>query len=82
MMLRRKQCATLLLDARRRLDGRKLDEIRPIWSEVDYLPTAHGSAIFTRGRNPVTYNRNPGSTHEQLIDGAMIEEKGRFLTPL
>src|SRR5690606_114499 len=32
-----------------RLDGRKTDEIRPIWCEVDYLPSVHGSAIFTRG---------------------------------
>ena len=32
-----------------RLDGRKTDEIRPIWTEVDYLPSTHGSAIFTRG---------------------------------
>jgi len=32
-----------------RLDGRKTDEIRPIWSEVDYLPSTHGSSIFTRG---------------------------------
>ncbi|MCF4102363.1 polyribonucleotide nucleotidyltransferase [Gillisia sp. M10.2A] len=32
-----------------RLDGRKTDEIRPIWSEIDYLPSTHGSAIFTRG---------------------------------
>jgi polyribonucleotide nucleotidyltransferase len=31
------------------LDGRKTDQIRPIWSEIDYLPGAHGSAIFTRG---------------------------------
>ena len=39
-----------VLDTRKRLDGRDLDEIRPIWSEVNYLPGAHGSAIFTRGR--------------------------------
>ena len=39
----------VVLNERKRLDGRKLDEIRPIWSEVDYLPSAHGSAIFTRG---------------------------------
>jgi len=37
------------LDARVRVDGRKLDQIRPIWTSVDYLPAAHGSAIFTRG---------------------------------
>ena len=39
----------MLLDEGKRLDGRKTDEIRPIWCEVNYLPCAHGSAIFTRG---------------------------------
>tara|TARA_R110001592_G_scaffold181716_1_gene424555 strand:- start:1860 stop:4001 length:2142 start_codon:yes stop_codon:yes gene_type:complete len=39
----------VMLKERIRLDGRKMDEIRPIWSEVDYLPGAHGSAVFTRG---------------------------------
>src|SRR5690606_1170898 len=39
----------LTLDEKKRLDGRKTDEIRPIWSVVDYLPSAHGSAVFTRG---------------------------------
>ena len=39
----------MILDEGKRLDGRKTDEIRPIWCEVNYLPCAHGSAIFTRG---------------------------------
>ncbi|HSR61360.1 MAG TPA: hypothetical protein VLL47_11430, partial [Robiginitalea sp.] len=39
----------LTLDKGIRLDGRKTDEIRPIWCEVDYLPSTHGSALFTRG---------------------------------
>ena len=39
----------LILDEGRRLDGRTTAEVRPIWCEVDYLPCAHGSAIFTRG---------------------------------
>tara|TARA_B100000530_G_scaffold270499_1_gene183158 strand:+ start:2671 stop:4785 length:2115 start_codon:yes stop_codon:yes gene_type:complete len=38
-----------ILDTQSRLDGRKTDEIRPIWCEVDYLPKTHGSAVFTRG---------------------------------
>ncbi|MAQ47815.1 MAG: polyribonucleotide nucleotidyltransferase [Flavobacteriales bacterium] len=38
-----------ILDTKNRLDGRKTDEIRPIWCEVDYLPKTHGSAVFTRG---------------------------------
>ena len=39
----------MILDEKVRLDGRKPDVVRPIWCEVDYLPCAHGSAIFTRG---------------------------------
>ena len=39
----------MILNDSQRLDGRALDEIRPIWTEVDYLPMSHGSAIFTRG---------------------------------
>ena len=39
----------LTLNEGTRLDGRKTDEIRPIWCEIDYLPSTHGSAIFTRG---------------------------------
>ncbi len=38
-----------VLDEGIRLDGRKTNEIRPIWCEVDYLPGPHGSAVFTRG---------------------------------
>jgi polyribonucleotide nucleotidyltransferase len=70
----------MVLDDRRRLDGRKLDEIRPIWSEVDYLPTAHGSAIFTRGETQSLTTVTLGTKlDEQLIDGAMIEEKVDFI---
>lgn len=39
----------MILNDSQRLDGRALDEVRPIWSEIDYLPGAHGSAVFTRG---------------------------------
>ena len=39
----------MILDEGKRLDGRRTDEIRPIWCETNYLPCAHGSAIFTRG---------------------------------
>ena len=39
----------MILDEKIRLDGRATDQVRPIWCEVDYLPCAHGSAIFTRG---------------------------------
>ena len=44
----KKAIRTLVLDERIRLDGRKTDEIRPIWGEVDVLPATHGSSVFTR----------------------------------
>lgn len=68
------------LDNRRRVDGRKPDEIRPIWSEVDYLPAAHGSAIFTRGETQSLTTVTLGTKlDQQEIDGAVIEGKSSFL---
>jgi polyribonucleotide nucleotidyltransferase len=70
----------LILDERIRLDGRKLNEIRPIWSEVDYLPAAHGSAIFTRGETQSLSTVTLGTKlDEQTIDGAVIEGKNTFI---
>jgi len=70
----------VILDKRQRLDGRKLDEIRPIWCEVDYLPAVHGSAIFTRGETQSLTTVTLGSKlDEQVIDGAVIEEKINFI---
>ena len=68
------------LDNRKRVDGRQLDEIRPIWSEVDYLPAAHGSAIFTRGETQSLTTVTLGTKlDQQSIDGAIIEGKLNFL---
>ena len=47
--VQKKAMRNMILDEGKRLDGRRTDEIRPIWCEIDYLPCAHGSAIFTRG---------------------------------
>jgi len=70
----------MILDDKIRLDGRKLDEIRPIWTEVDYLPAAHGSAIFTRGETQSLTTVTLGSKlDEQTIDGAVIEGKSNFI---
>ena len=70
----------VVLIERSRLDGRKLDEIRPIWCEIDYLPSAHGSAIFTRGETQSLTTVTLGSKlDEQLIDGVVIEEKTNFM---
>ena len=68
------------MNDKQRLDGRKLDEIRPIWSEVDYLPSAHGSAIFTRGETQSLTTVTLGTKlNEQDIDGVVIQEKQNFL---
>ncbi len=63
-----------------RLDGRKSTDIRPIWSEVDYLPSTHGSAIFTRGETQSLTTITLGSKlDEQTIDLAMTEGSNKFL---
>lgn len=70
----------MILNERIRLDGRKTDEIRPIWIETDYLPSAHGSAIFTRGETQSLATCTLGTKlDEQTIDGAIIEGTNRFL---
>lgn len=70
----------MVLDTKTRLDGRKLDEIRPIWCEIDYLPSAHGSAIFTRGETQSLSTVTLGSKlDEQTIDGAVFEGSSNFL---
>ncbi|MFO7873327.1 MAG: polyribonucleotide nucleotidyltransferase [Bacteroidales bacterium] len=69
-----------VLDTQKRLDGRGTREIRPIWTEVDYLPSAHGSAIFTRGETQSLTTVTLGTKlDEQTIDGAVIEGKSKFL---
>ncbi|MBU1011212.1 MAG: polyribonucleotide nucleotidyltransferase [Bacteroidetes bacterium] len=69
-----------ILNERIRLDGRKLNEIRPIWSEVDYLPSAHGSAIFTRGETQALVTVTLGTKLDvQTIDGAVFEGTSTFM---
>ncbi|MBL1279314.1 MAG: polyribonucleotide nucleotidyltransferase [Fluviicola sp.] len=63
-----------------RLDGRKFDEVRPIWAEVDYLPTAHGSAIFTRGETQSLMSLTlGGKMDEQMIDDVTYNGKESFM---
>ncbi len=70
----------MVLNERTRLDGRQLDQIRPIWCETDYLPSVHGSAIFTRGETQSLSTCTLGTKlDEQKIDGAVIEGTRRFL---
>lgn len=70
----------MVLNDRKRLDGRKLDEIRPIWGQVDYLPSAHGSAIFTRGETQSLTSVTLGSKlDEQMLDSPMHSGYNRFM---
>ena len=70
----------MVLDERVRLDGRQLDQIRPIWTEVSYLPSAHGSAVFTRGETQSITTATLGTKlDEQLIDGAIFEGSNKFM---
>ncbi len=70
----------VVLDERIRLDGRKLEDIRAIWGEVDYLPGSHGSAIFTRGETQSLTTVTLGTKlDEQLIDGAVFSGTEKFL---
>jgi polyribonucleotide nucleotidyltransferase len=78
--IQKKAARDLVLNNNVRLDGRKTKEIRQIWSEVDYLPSPHGSALFTRGETQSLTTVTLGTKlDEQMIDGAMIEGYSKFI---
>lgn len=63
-----------------RPDGRKVDEIRPIWCEVGVLPRVHGSGVFTRGETQVMTTLTLGSMRDtQILDGIDEEEEKRYM---
>jgi polyribonucleotide nucleotidyltransferase len=69
-----------ILEDGTRPDGRRTDEIRPIWIETGYLPRTHGSAIFTRGQTQVITTVTLGSTaEEQRLDSIGPEERKRYI---
>ncbi|MDR3219367.1 MAG: polyribonucleotide nucleotidyltransferase [Dysgonamonadaceae bacterium] len=69
-----------ILDEGVRLDGRKTTDIRPIWSEIDYVPGPHGSAVFTRGETQALATVTLGTKlDEKIIDDVLNNEKERFL---
>ena len=70
----------MILDEGIRLDGRSTTDIRPIWGEIDYLPGAHGSAIFTRGETQSLSSITLGSKlDEKIIDGVTVQGTEKFL---
>ena len=69
-----------ILDEGKRLDGRKTDEIRPIWCEVNSLPMPHGSAIFTRGETQSLSTCTLGTKlDEKMVDDVLDKSFMRFL---
>lgn len=78
--IQKKAARNLVLNENVRLDGRKTTQIRDISCEVDYLPSPHGSAIFTRGETQSLTTVTLGTKlDEQLIDGAMISGSNKFI---
>lgn len=76
----KKAMRAMILDEGVRLDGRKTNEIRPIWSEVGYLPTPHGSAIFTRGETQSLTTVTLGTKlDEKMIDDVLREGTEKFV---
>jgi polyribonucleotide nucleotidyltransferase len=76
----KKAMRRMILDDKMRLDGRKTDEIRPIWCEIDYLPAAHGSAIFTRGETQSLTSITLGTKlDEKQIDEVLIRGSEKFV---
>jgi polyribonucleotide nucleotidyltransferase len=70
----------MVLDTGVRLDGRKCDEIRPIWCEVAYLPAAHGSSIFNRGETQSLTSLTLGTKLDQMmIDNALENYYEKFI---
>ncbi|MBL7789837.1 MAG: polyribonucleotide nucleotidyltransferase [Chitinophagales bacterium] len=70
----------VILDNKVRLDGRGMKDIRPIWSEINYLPSPHGSAVFTRGETQSLTTVTLGTKmDEQSIDGAVFQDSKKFI---
>lgn len=78
--LKKEVIRKMVLDTGVRLDGRKTDEIRPIWCEIDYLPSTHGSAIFNRGETQALTSLTLGTKLDQmLIDIALEHYNEKFI---
>jgi polyribonucleotide nucleotidyltransferase len=74
------QMRAMILESGRRLDGRSTVQVRPIYTEVDYLPAAHGSAVFTRGETQsLTSVTLGGKLDEQLLDAPYFHGTSRLM---
>jgi polyribonucleotide nucleotidyltransferase len=74
------QMRAMILESGRRLDGRSTVQVRPIYTEVEYLPAAHGSAVFTRGETQsLTSVTLGGKLDEQLLDAPYFHGTSRLM---
>ena len=78
--LEKKCVRDMIFYEHKRVDGRKIDEIRPLSCEIDLLPRVHGSALFTRGQTQVLSVTTLGMiSEEQTLDGLDNEESKRYM---
>lgn len=71
---------SIVVKEKKRADGRKMDEIRPLSTGIDLLPRTHGSALFTRGETQALSVTTLGALGEhQIIDGLGLEDQKRFM---
>lgn len=71
---------SIVVKEKKRADGRKMDEIRPLSTDIDLLPRTHGSALFTRGETQALSVATLGALGEhQIIDGLGLEDQKRFM---
>ena len=78
--VQKKAMRRMILDEGKRLDGRRTDEIRPIWCEVGYLPAAHGSAIFTRGETQSLTTVTLGTKMDEKVkDEVLVQGTEQFV---
>ena len=70
----------MIIEDKVRPDGRQIDEIRPLNSQVDLLPRVHGSALFTRGETQVLSTTTLGALNDnQIIDDLTVVDSKRFM---
>ena len=70
----------IVVKEKTRADGRRMDEIRPLSTDIDLLPRCHGSALFTRGQTQALATVTLGALGEhQILDGLGIEDSKRFM---
>ncbi len=71
---------SIVVKEKKRADGRKMDEIRPLSTDIDLLPRTHGSALFTRGETQALSVTTLGALNEhQILDGLGLEDQKRFM---